>query len=402
MNELHAGILCTVMTLSLCAALHSCLCAFYYKMPRARVLCPMLLIVCFLPLSLLLSRLPETSALNGGLWTAVTVLLFFLSGAVLMLLLRWIDRHVSQISIKESCDRLPAALCFASENGRLRLMNLRMDEMSHALTGEALSNANAFWAAISGGNEHAIATLPDGRTWSFERTRMTLHGETVYQIIGVDVTAEERLNRQLDVENTRLAELNARLKQYSKNVEAVVRERKILLAKARIHDEWGRTLLCTRRLLRQENEDSAAVREAWRQNIRLICSPSEENPVATSMEQLEQAALAIGVIIQKCGAFPKPESENAQLMVTAAHECLTNLVRHADGSRLEMQGYRTSDGWRVEYRNDGAPPAAPIAEGGGLSSLRRRVEAAGGTMEIRHEPQFALILNLPEEKEACV
>lgn len=231
---------------------------------------------------------------------------------------------------------------------------------------------------------------------------MTLNGETVYQIIGVDVTAEERLNRQLDVENARLAKLNARLKQYSKNVEAVVREREILLAKARIHDEWGRTLLRTRRLLRQENEDSAAVREAWRQNIRLICSPSEENPVATSMEQLEQAALAIGVIIQKCGAFPKPESENAQLMVTAAHECLTNLVRHADGSRLEMQGYRTSDGWRVEYRNDGAPPAAPIAEGGGLSSLRRRVEAAGGTMEIRHEPQFALILNLPEKKEACV
>ena len=157
MSELHAGILCTVMTLSLCAALHSCLCAFYY----------------------------------GGLWTAVTVLLFFLSGAVLMLLLRWIDRHVSQISIKESCDRLPAALCFAAENGRPRLMNLRMDELSHALTGEALLNANRFWAAISGGNEHSIVTLPDGRTWSFERTRMNGNGEGIYQIIGVDVTAED-------------------------------------------------------------------------------------------------------------------------------------------------------------------------------------------------------------------
>lgn len=212
MNELHAGILCTVMTLSLYAALHSCLCAFYYKMPRARVLCPMLLIVCFLPLSLLLSRLPETSALNGGLWTAVTVLLFFLSGAVLMLLLRWIDRHVSQISIKESCDRLPAALCFAAENGRPRLMNLRMDELSHALTGEALLNANRFWAAISGGNEHSIVTLPDGRTWSFERTRMNGNGEGIYQIIGVDVTAEAQLNRQLNEKNARLSELNARLK----------------------------------------------------------------------------------------------------------------------------------------------------------------------------------------------
>ena len=252
MSEMYAGILCAVMMLSLCAALHGCLCAFCYKMPRARVLCPLLLIVGFVPLSILISRLDTASSLNGYLWTALASLLFILNGAMLILLSRWIGRHVSRISIKESCDRLPAALCFASENGRPRLMNLRMDEMSHALTGEALSNANAFWAAISGGNEHAIATLPDGRTWSFERTRMTLNGETVYQIIGVDVTAEERLNRQLDVENARLAELNARLKQYSKNVEAVVRERKILLAKARIHDEWGRTLLCTRRLLRRK------------------------------------------------------------------------------------------------------------------------------------------------------
>lgn len=150
MSETYAGILCAVMTLSLCAALHGCLCAFCYKMPRARVLCPLLLIVGFVPLSILISRLDTASSLNGYLWTALASLLFILNGAMLILLLRWIGRHVSRISIKESCDRLPAALCFASENGRPRLMNLRMDEMSHALTGEALSNANAFWAAISG------------------------------------------------------------------------------------------------------------------------------------------------------------------------------------------------------------------------------------------------------------
>ena len=35
MSEMHAGILCAVMMLSLCAALHGCLCAFCYKIPRA-------------------------------------------------------------------------------------------------------------------------------------------------------------------------------------------------------------------------------------------------------------------------------------------------------------------------------------------------------------------------------
>ena len=124
MNETYAGILCAVMMLSLYAALHGCLCAFCYKIPCARVICPLLLSAGFVPLSILISRLGVASALNGRLWTTLASLLFILNGAMLILLLRWIGRHVSRISIKESCDRLPAALCFASENGRPRLMKL--------------------------------------------------------------------------------------------------------------------------------------------------------------------------------------------------------------------------------------------------------------------------------------
>ena len=117
------------------------------------------------------------------------------------------------------------------------------------------------------------------------------------------------------------------------------------------------------------------------------------------MEQLAQAARAIGVTIEKHGAFPSDGTENAQLVEAAAHECLTNLIRHAGGSRLEMTGERVANGWHIEYQNDGAPPSAPIAEGGGLSSLRKRIEAAGGTMTVYHAPRFLLTLNLPEETE---
>ena len=49
-------------------------------------------------------------------------------------------RRLSPVSIKESCDHLPSALCFAWENGQPCLKNLKMDELSHLLTGEALLN----------------------------------------------------------------------------------------------------------------------------------------------------------------------------------------------------------------------------------------------------------------------
>ena len=90
MSEMYAGILCAVMMLSLCAALHGCLCAFCYKMPRARVLCPLLLIVGFVPLSILISRLDTASSLNGYLWTALASLLFTVVGLAIVLFIAFL------------------------------------------------------------------------------------------------------------------------------------------------------------------------------------------------------------------------------------------------------------------------------------------------------------------------
>jgi len=41
-------------------------------------------------------------------------------------------------------------------------------------------------------------------------------------------------------------------------------------------------------------------------------------------------------------------------------------------------------------------------EGGGLSTLRRRVERAGGTMTVQSFPQFKLTVTIPKEKEGVL
>lgn len=50
--------------------------------------------------------------------------------------------------------------------------------------------------------------------------------------------------------------------------------------------------------------------------------------------------------------------------------------------------------YQIRFTNDGKPPKGPIAEGGGLSNLRRSAEDAGGQMQTIGSPVFALILNL--------
>ena len=102
--------------------------------------------------------------------------------------------------------------------------------------------------------------------------------------------------------------------------------------------------------------------------------------------------------IERRGVFPAEDTESAQLVEIAAHECLTNLVRHAGGTRLEIIGGKTASGWRVRYLNDGSTPSGPIVEGSGLSALRTRTEAAGGKMDIEYAPHFELTLTLPQER----
>ena len=395
MNTLHAGLMCTLLLVGTIAGLFGCMSAVRCRRRLVFALCLGMTALDFAPLAVLLSRLPECEVLSPAPWTALSLLGAALSLALSQGLLHRLRRQLSPVSIKESCDHLPSALCFAWENGQPFLKNLKMDELSHLITGEALLNANDFWKTVE---PQPIVTLENGQTWNFERVQMEASGRTVYQISGTNITEEAQLQWELEEDNLRLKAMNRRLRQYGQDVQAATREKEILRAKTRVHDQIGHALLQTRQFLSDTQGDAESVCTAWRQNVRLLLGKYAEEAREDSFEQLARAAQAIGVAIARVGAFPEDGTENAHLAETAAHECLTNLVRHAHGTRLEISSEATKIGWKIRYINDGDAPTGPIVEGSGLSSLRAQVEAAGGEMVVEHAPRFALTLILPMER----
>ena len=396
MNTLHAGLMCTALLTGTIAGLFGCMSAVRRRRRFAFAVCLAIASLDFAALAVLLSRLPESETLSPVPWTAAALSLTALSLFASFTLWHKSRRQLSPISVKESCDHLPSALCFAWENGQPCLKNLKMDELSHLITGEALLNANDFWKTME---LQPIVTLENGRTWSFERVQMEMNGKTVYQITGTDITEEARLQWELEKDNLRLKAMNRRLRQYGQDVQEATREKEILRAKTRIHDQIGHALLQTRQFLSGAQGDAESVCAAWRQNVRLLLGKYADEQHVDTFDQLARAACAIGVTIERRGILPAEGTENAQLAETAAHECLTNLVRHAGGTRLEIIGEKTASGWRVRYLNDGSTPSGPIVEGSGLSALRTRTEAAGGKMDIEYAPRFELTLALPEERQ---
>ena len=395
MNTLHAGLMCTALLTGTIAGLFGCMSAVRRHRRFAFAVCLAIASLDFAVLAVLLSRLPESETLSPVPWTAAALSLTALSLFASFTLWHKSRRQLSPISIKESVDHLPCALCFAWENGQPFLKNLKMDELSHLITGEALLNANDFWKTVE---PQPIVTLENGQTWNFERVQMEASGRTVYQISGTNITEEARLRRELEEDNLRLNAMNRRLRQYGQDVQEATREKEILLAKTRVHDEIGHALLQTRQFLSGTQGDVESVCAAWQQNVRLLLGKYAEEAREDSFEQLARAAQAIGAAIARVGAFPEDGTENAHLAEAAAHECLTNLVRHAHGTRLEISSEATKIGWKIRYINDGDAPTGPIVEGSGLSSLRAQVEAAGGEMVVEHAPRFALTLILPMER----
>ena len=395
MNTLHAGLMCTALLTGTIAGLFGCMSAVRRHRRFAFAVCLAIASLDFAVLAVLLSRLPESETLSPVPWTAAALSLTVLSLFASFTLWHKSRRQLSPISIKESVDHLPCALCFAWENGQPFLKNLKMDELSHLITGEALLNANDFWKTVE---PQPIVTLENGQTWNFERVRMEMNRKIVYQITGTNITEEARLRRELEEDNLRLKAMNRRLRQYGQDVQAATREKEILRAKTRVHDQIGHALLQTRQFLSGTQGDAESVCTAWRQNVRLLLGKYAEEAREDSFEQLARAAQSIGVAIARVGAFPEDGTENAHLAETAAHECLTNLVRHAHGTRLEISSEATKIGWKIRYINDGDAPTGPIVEGSGLSSLRAQVEAAGGEMVVEYVPRFALTLILPMER----
>ena len=104
-----------------------------------------------------------------------------------------------------------------------------------------------------------------------------------------------------------------------------------------------------------------------------------------SWELLAKAADAIGVDLRLSGELPAEKAER-DLAVMVVHECLNNAVRHGDAHRVDVTCSVDDDAVVLTITNDGALPAEPPADGGGLANIRAILERADGTLTAKWDP----------------
>ena len=114
--------------------------------------------------------------------------------------------------------------------------------------------------------------------------------------------------------------------------------------------------------------------------------------------QIRKTCEYVKIAFIQTGALPRQESV-AYLLTCAVRECVTNAVRYAEATELYAVFSETETAGTVTVTNNGKIPEREIVEGGGLSTLRRRVERAGGRMTVQSLPYFKLTVTIPKGKD---
>jgi anti-sigma regulatory factor (Ser/Thr protein kinase) len=320
-------------------------------------------------------------------------------------------KTINNTSIKEAFDNLPTGVCFFNEAGLPVLCNHTMQRFSFAVCGKDvqlitdLENclADDFIPADDVRKDGKVFILSDGSAWHLEKRTFTHESGNMYtQYIATDVSELHKNRVELTQENEQLRKVQADLKKLSANIVAVTREEEILNTKMRVHDEMGRCLVEAQKFLRDGCNESIpdSVISSWQRAVSMI-KYSNETVDEDMLSQVRKTCASVGIAYVQTGELPTEES-TAYTLICAVRECVTNAVRYAGASELYVQFSETEKLATVTITNNGKRPDSPIVEGGGLSTLRRRVERAGGVMVVQSFPVFKLTVTVPKEKEGVL
>jgi len=315
----------------------------------------------------------------------------------------FLKNTITRSSIKEGVDKISSGLCFYQQGGRVILANRRINELCFKIAGKDLQDAQKFWDLLQNGElepgverlqggTQPVFRLEDGKVWTFSCEKIS----GIFQLSAADTTEIYAVTETLREKNKELEALNLRLRKYGENVDELTRAKERLETKSRIHSELGQALLASRRYLAGGSDEEEIPLEQWRGSIAMLRKEAQQKNMEKPLEMLKRISASTGISTQITGALP--DSEDVQRMfVEAAAEALTNAISHARAKTLYMTLTETELSYSASFRNEGTRPDGEITEGGGLGSLRKKLEREGGSMEIKSRPDFELLVTLPKK-----
>ena len=319
---------------------------------------------------------------------------------------RALTSTISWISVTEALARMPAGILAVEDTGAVRLMNdaMRNELEWFGLPGElgdmrgGMRGAPSSIPFFAGEETERIVTVGDQSRLLIEHhTRIA--GKESRMILSIDVTEEQRLNRELEETNGELEIAGQKLREQLASVDQIAREESLARARSRLHDIIGQRLSILHRYL----EDGPVSQDSLTKMTPLLTSILEDLSSDTEVElraELDGVASAFALVNVESeieGNLPN-DPDVSSAFVAIVREAVTNGVSHGQANHVRVALDDGDDAWHLRIENNGIPPQQPVESGSGtgIKAMRSLVLSLGGRFVIASLDPFVVTVDVPK------
>ena len=116
-----------------------------------------------------------------------------------------------------------------------------------------------------------------------------------------------------------------------------------------------------------------------------------------ALEALSAPMPGVRVLLDVAPGLRVDDLDQAQTLLRCAQEAITNALRHGRAGTIRLGLHRAAGALTLSVENDGIAPTQ-VREGHGLTGMRERLAAVGGTLTVEATPPrgLRLIARIPE------
>lgn len=200
-----------------------------------------------------------------------------------------------------------------------------------------------------------------------------------------------------------LARINAELLATRRLLEESARAGERLKLSRELHDVAGHSLTALKLNLarlardpalaaREELQVSSALADDLLGQIRQVVGTLRAHDgfdLRAALDALAQPIPGVRIAIDIEADLRVDDIEQAEALLRCAQEAITNALRHGRAGEIRIALQRIDGALTLSIANDGLAPAR-IDSGNGLTGMRERLDALGGTLEIIATPPRGL------------
>ena len=354
--------------------------------------------------------LPMVENMMGPIypWFFIGSLLFLLMRSIKINVINFnaIRTSISALSITQAVDTLPTGVLYSESDGYIVLSNYQMQDLMLAITGKVFRDAVEFYESLISDKYksrykkvklegQAVYLLPDNTAWIFTKTDIHIQMKNYIHISAVDVSENWALTAKLQDQDQELRQKSSELKKTISNLHILSKEKEIENAKIRAHDILGQRLTVLLRMIQNDHKLDYDLLKSLSKGLleELKAEDNQKSPL-DELKTIQQIFTSIGVDINFKGQLPQDE-ERANLVVDIIRESSANAVRHGFATRVDIGSEEKETSYNLNISNIGHTSSDPVTPGSGIQTIKKKVNAMGGTLEIISHPKFTLSVVLP-------